>query len=128
MWKLKPRSHRTNKITKIVQSIVFPVLVVSLRPAITQERNCAVTRTEVRYGSASWLPAAGLGVLEGLMQLFTRSGQAAAKRQGRLVSSPASFVLALSMMLSRGSVGFRRFVVVFSGHVVFIFWQVYVSY
>jgi hypothetical protein len=37
--------------------------------------------------------------------------------------SMASFVLALSMMLRPGSLGFNRFVVVLSDHVVLIFWH-----
>jgi hypothetical protein len=39
----------------------------------------------------------------------------------------ASFVLTLSMMLSRGTVGFCRLFVVLSGHVVFIFWHQFTS-
>jgi hypothetical protein len=41
--------------------------------------------------------------------------------------SMASFVLALSMMLSSGAVGFRRLFMVLSGHVVLIFWHYFTS-
>src|ERR1035441_9210146 len=41
--------------------------------------------------------------------------------------SLASFVLALSMMLSSGAVGFRRLFMVLSGHVVLIFWHYFTS-
>src|ERR1019366_7833998 len=41
--------------------------------------------------------------------------------------SMASFVLALSMMLCSGAVGFRRLFMVLSGHVVLIFWHYFTS-
>jgi hypothetical protein len=39
----------------------------------------------------------------------------------------ASFVLALSMMLCSGAVGFRRLLMVLSGHVVLTFWHYFTS-
>src|ERR1035438_10444521 len=80
MWKLKPRSQRIKRMTKIVQSICSSYAGCQT-PIVRLLGNGAAPLLVAKFTheSAASLSATGLGRRPGHLQRSTRSGQAAAK-------------------------------------------------